>query len=337
MGGLTVSYVLRRFGMFLLTIWLGSTLIFFIPRLAPGDPVAAMVSRLSAQSGYVENAGELIDRWRVRFGLDGPWYEQYFRYLRNILTFDLGYSLASFPSKVNEMVGRALPWTIGLLLIAVLISFVLGNAIGAVLAWRRTPEWVKQVLPLTMTFTSVPFFMLGILLIYIFAFWLNWFPPNGAYDSAISKGFTWAFIQSVIYYGTLPALALVLANMGFWALGMRGMMVTTDGEDYMILAEAKGLNPRRVFFHYGIRNSILPQVTALALNIGGIAGGAALLEYIFRYPGMGYLLYLSIVNNDYTLMQGIVFILIATTATMVFILDLIYPLIDPRITLEKGS
>ena len=337
MGGLTLSYVLRRFGMFLLTIWLGATMIFFIPRLAPGDPVAAMVSRLTAQSGYIENAGALIDRWRVRFGLDGPLHEQYFRYLGNIIRLDLGYSLASFPSKVGEMVGRALPWTIGLLFMAVLISFVLGNAIGAILAWRRTPEWVKQVLPLTMTFTSVPFFMLGILLIYVFAFWLNWFPPNGAYDSALTKGFNWPFIQSVIYYGTLPALALVLANMGFWALGMRGMMVTTDGEDYMILAEAKGLHPRRVFFHYGIRNSILPQVTALALSIGGIAGGAALLEYIFRYPGMGYLLYLGIVNNDYTLMQGIVFLLITSTATMVFILDMIYPLIDPRITLEKGS
>jgi peptide/nickel transport system permease protein len=337
MGGLTISYVLRRFGMFLLTVWLGATLIFFIPRLAPGDPVAAMVSRLTAQSGYIENAGELIDRWRARFGLDGPLYIQYFRYLGNILTFDLGYSLASFPSKVGEMVGRALPWTIGLLFIAVLISFVIGNAIGAVLAWRRTPEWLKQILPVSMIFTSVPFFMLGILLIYVFAFWLNWFPPNGAYRSELTKGFNWPFIQSVIYHGTLPALALVLASMGFWALGMRGMMVTTDGEDYMILAEAKGLQPSRVFFQYGIRNSILPQVTALALNLGGIAGGAALLEYIFRYPGMGYLLYLGIVNSDYTLMQGIVFILIASTATMVFILDMIYPLIDPRITLEKSS
>lgn len=337
MGGLTLSYVLRRFGMFLLTIWLGATLIFFIPRIGGGDPVAAMVSRLSAQAGYVENAGELIDRWRVRFGLDGPLYEQYLRYLGNIITLDLGYSLASFPSRVNEMVARALPWTIGLLVIALLISFVIGNAIGALLAWRRTPEWVKQLLPVSMTFTSVPFFMLGILLIYVFAFWLNWFPPNGAYASEIEKGFTWPFIKSVIYHGTLPAMALVLANMGFWALGMRGMMVTTDGEDYMILAEAKGLNPRRVFIQYGIRNSILPQVTALALNLGGIAGGAALLEYIFRYPGVGYLLQQGIVNSDYTLMQGIVFILIASTATMVFILDMIYPLIDPRITLEKGS
>jgi len=336
MGGITLGYLVRRVGLFLVTVWLGATLIFIIPRLAPGDPVAAMVSRLSAQSGYVENAGALIDKWRLRFGLDGPWHEQYFRYIGNLLRLDLGYSLASFPSQVNEMVMRALPWTVGLLTLSLFFSFVIGNTVGAVLAWRRTPSWVKHLLPISMTFTSIPFFMLGILLIYVFAFGLGWFPANGNYASGLTPGFNWAFISSVIYHGTLPALAIVLASMGFWALGMRGMMVTTDGEDYMVLAEAKGLSPSRIFWRYGVRNSILPQVTALALSIGGIAGGATLVEYIFRYPGMGYLLYLGIVNNDYTLTQGVVFLLIVGTATAVLIIDLLYPLIDPRITLEQG-
>jgi len=336
MGGITLGYLVRRVGLFLVTVWLGATLIFIIPRLAPGDPVAAMVGRLSAQSGYVENAGALIDKWRLRFGLDGPWHEQYFRYIGNLLRLDLGYSLASFPSQVNEMVMRALPWTVGLLTLSLFFSFVIGNTVGAVLAWRRTPSWVKYLLPISMTFTSIPFFMLGILLIYVFAFGLGWFPANGNYASGLTPGFNWAFISSVIYHGTLPALAIVLASMGFWALGMRGMMVTTDGEDYMVLAEAKGLSPSRIFWRYGVRNSILPQVTALALSIGGIAGGATLVEYIFRYPGMGYLLYLGIVNNDYTLTQGVVFLLIVGTATAVLIIDLLYPLIDPRITLEQG-
>ncbi len=336
MGGITLGYIVRRVGLFLITVWLGATLIFIIPRLAPGDPVAAMVSRLTAQSGYVENAGALIDKWRLRFGLDGPWHEQYFRYIGNLLRLDLGYSLASFPSQVDEMVLRALPWTVGLLTLSLFFSFVIGNTVGAILAWRRTPGWVKHLLPISMTFTSIPFFMLGILLIYVFAFGLGWFPANGNYASGLTPGFNWEFISSVIYHGTLPALAIVLASMGFWALGMRGMMVTTDGEDYMVLAEAKGLSPSRIFWRYGVRNSILPQVTALALNIGGIAGGSALVEYIFRYPGMGYLLYLGIVNNDYTLTQGVVFLLIVGTATAVLIIDLLYPLIDPRITLEQG-
>ncbi|OUC06236.1 ABC transporter permease [Litorilinea aerophila] len=336
MAGLTPAYVLRRVGMWLLTIWLGATIIFVIPRLAPGDPVAAMVSRLSAQSGYIENSAEMIEAWRERFGLNGPWYVQYLSYLRSVLTFDLGYSLASFPSQVRDMIAQAVPWTIGLLTLATLISFVLGNLIGALMAWRRTPRLVRSLLPVTLTFTSIPFFMLGILLIYVFAFGLRWFPPSGAYDSTLTVGWNWEFIVDVIHHGTLPALSIVVTSMGFWALGMRGMMITNEGEDYMILADAKGLSPRRVFWFYGVRNSVLPQVTALALNLGGIAGGSTLVEYIFAYPGMGYLLYLGIVNTDYTLIQGIVFMLIVGTATAVLILDLLYPLIDPRITDEKG-
>lgn len=336
MGGLTPKYVLRRLGMWVLTIWLGATIIFIIPRLAPGDPVSSMVSRMLNQAGYVENAGQMIEAWRARFGLDGPWYVQYFNYLRSSLTFDLGFSLASFPSRVDDMVLQALPWTLGLLFISTLISFVLGNLIGAMMAWRRTPGWARNLLPLSLTFTSIPFFMLGILLIYVFAFGLRWFPPSGAYNSSNAIGWNWPFIKDVIYFGTLPAISIVVTSMGFWALGMRGMMITNDGEDYMILAEAKGLPPQRVFWSYGMRNSILPQITALALNLGAIAGGATLVEYIFAYPGMGYLLYLGIVTNDYTLIQGIVFLLIMGTATAVLILDLLYPLIDPRITYGKG-
>jgi peptide/nickel transport system permease protein len=323
--------------MFLFTIWLGATLIFIIPRLAPGDPVAAMITRMTAQSGYVENAAEIIERWRTRFGLDDPWHIQYARYLRNVFTFDLGYSLASFPSRVDEMIARALPWTVGLLTVAVILSFIIGNTVGAILGWRRTPEWIKHLLPASMVFTSIPYFMLGILLIYTLVFGLRLFPvPSGGFDSSLPRGFNWPFIRSVIHYGTLPALSVVLASMGFWALGMRGMMITNEGEDYMILADAKGLRPRRVFWLYGVRNSVLPQVTALALSMGGIVGGSTLVEYIFAYPGVGYLLYQGIVTNDYTLMQGIVFLLIVCTATAVLILDLLYPLIDPRITYERG-
>lgn len=335
MGGLTISYVIRRLGMWLLTVWLGSTLIFFIPRLAPGDPVAAMISRMSAQGNFVENSAQLIEAWRARFGLDGPLHIQYWNYLQNLVRFDLGYSLASFPSNVNEMVADALPWTIGLLFIATIISFVLGNLIGALLAWKRTPEWLRSILPATLTFTSIPFFMFGILMLYLFAFQLKWFPTGKAYASGIEFGWNWEFIQTVIYHGTLPALAIVVTSMGFWALGMRGMMITNEGEDYMILAEAKGLRSRRVFWNYGMRNAILPQITALALNIGLLAGGSVLVEYIFSYDGIGYLLYLGIVNNDYTLTQGIVFILILGTATAVLLLDLILPLVDPRITYGK--
>jgi peptide/nickel transport system permease protein len=335
MGGLTRDYLIKRLGMFLLTVWLGMTLIFIIPRLAPGDPITAMVSRMSAQSGRVENSDQIIAAWRQRFGLDAPWYVQYGRYMGNLATFNLGYSLAYFPAEVENMVARSMPWTLGLLSLATLMSFILGNTVGALLAWRRTPNLAKALLPLSLTFTSIPAFMLGILLVYTFAFGLRWFPFAGAFARGLQPELSLEFIKSVIYHGTLPALAIVVTTMGFWALGMRGMMVTTTGEDYMILAEAKGLRPSRIFWLYGVRNAILPQVTALALTLGSIAGGSVIVEYIFTYPGMGYLLYEGIVNTDYTLIQGIVYFLIVGVSLAVLIIDLLYPLIDPRISYQK--
>lgn len=342
MRGLTISYLLQRLGMFGLTVWLGATLIFIIPRLAPGDPVAAMISRLSQQGGRVENSDQIIEAWRERFGLDQPLLLQYGRYLKNSVTFDLGYSLASFPTTVNDLVIRALPWTVGLLTIATIISFVVGNVIGGLLGWRGTPRTARLLLPASLTFTSIPPFMLGILLLYVFAFGLRWLPFAGAYDRPLaSEGEImvghWEFVVSVIKHGTLPALAIVVTTMGFWALGMRGMMITTEGEDYMVLAEAKGLRPRHIFWRYGMRNAILPQVTALALELGRIAGGSVIVEYIFSYPGMGYLLYRGIVDNDYTLIQGIVFIMILGVSFTVLLIDLTYPLFDPRITHAKAK
>jgi peptide/nickel transport system permease protein len=334
MGGLSSGYLLRRLGMFLLTVWLGTTIIFVIPRLAPGDPITAMVSRMSAQAGNVANSDQIIEAWRARFGLDAPLHIQYLRYMRNLLTLNLGYSLAFFPTEVEEMVSRSLPWTVGLLGLATVISFIAGNAVGALLAWRRTPALARLLLPLTLTFTAIPPFMLGILLLYLLAFGLKWLPFAGAYGRGMEPGLNLEFVLSVIEHGTLPALAIVVTTMGFWALGMRGMMITTDGEDYMVLAQAKGLRPGRIFWLYGVRNSILPQVTALALSLGGIAGGTIIVEYIFTYPGMGYLLYQGIINTDYTLIQGIVFMLIVGVSVAVLILDLLYPLVDPRITYE---
>ena len=335
MRGLTLGYVLRRLGMFLLTIWLGSTIIFIVPRLAPGDPISAMVSRMSAQAGNIENSGAIIEAWKARFGLNDPLYIQYLRFLGNAARLDLGYSITAFPATVSELVARSLPWTLGLLAIATLISFSAGNTIGALMAWRRTPTLVKNLLPLSLTFTSIPFFMLAILLIYVFAFGLHWFPTSGAYGRGVTPGLNWRFISSVLYYGTLPAVAIVVTSMGFWALGMRGMMITTDGEDYLILAQAKGLRTSRIFWRYAVRNAVLPQVTALALSIGSLIGGNILVEYLFAYPGTGYLLYQGILNADYTLIQGIVFMLILATSTAVLIIDLLYPLLDPRITYQK--
>jgi peptide/nickel transport system permease protein len=336
MGGLTGGYVLRRVGMFVLTIWFASTLIFTIPRLMPGDPVGAMLSRLTSQAGRVENAAAMIEAWRERFGLNEHILVQYWRFLRNSVTFDLGFSQAYFPATVGELVGAALPWTIGLLVLATLISFTVGNLIGALLAWRRTPSLVRALLPVTLSLTAIPFFMLGILFIYLFAFGLGWLPATGAYGRGVVPGVNWTFIQSVLQHGFLPAFSMVAASMGFWALGMRGMMIMTEGENYMVLAEAKGLRPQRLFWRHGIRNAVLPQVTALALTMGSFVGGQIVVEYIFGWPGICYLLYQGIVNSDFALIQGIVFILIVATALAVLFIDMIYPLLDPRISYRRS-
>jgi peptide/nickel transport system permease protein len=336
MGGLTKGYILKRFGMFLLTVWLGATIIFIVPRLAPGDPVEGMIGQMAITGGNVANGAEMIEAWRQRFGLDKPIHIQYLRYLANTFTFNSGYSLSSFPAEVDEMIRRSMPWTIGLLLVATFIAFVLGNGIGALLAWRGTPRPVKALLPLSLTFTSIPAFMLGILLVYLFSHTLDWLPYAGGHDRSVAPGWNWSFATSVLKHAILPALAVVLVRMGSWALGMRGMMITTDGEDYMILAEAKGLSSWRVFWGYGVRNAILPQVTALGVALGSIAGGFVIVELIFAYPGIGYLLFQAILSSDYTLIQGIVFYVIFGVGLAVLILDLTYPLIDPRITFKKG-
>ncbi len=335
MRSITAGYLVRRIAMFFFTIWLSATIVFIIPHLAPGDPTAAMISRLSAQQGFIEGSEQIIEAWRVRFGLDAPLPVQYLRYMQNIVTLDFGYSLSQFPIEVQAMVAQAIPWTIALLTVATVISFLLGTLVGSLLAWRKTPGLLKVLLPLTLTFTAIPFYILGIVLIYLLAFGLGWFPIAGAYDLGTDPGFTWAFIWSVIEHGTLPALSIVIASMGFWALGMRGMMVTVAGEDYLTLARAKGLHPLRILFRYEIRNAILPQLTSLALSLGSIVGGTVLVEYIFGYPGMGYLLYQGIITSDYTVIQGVVFILIATSAAAVLVIDLLYPLLDPRITYER--
>jgi peptide/nickel transport system permease protein len=334
----TLKYVLQRVGMFFLTVWLGATVIFIIPRLAPGDPVAAMVAQMSSQSGRVENSAEMIEAWRARFGLDDPMHVQYLRYMWNSLRFDLGYSLRFFPTTVAELIQRNMPWTIRLLVIASFVSVLGGNAIGALMGWRRTPKVVRNLLPLALTFSSVPPFMMALGLIYVFAFGLDWFPVSQGIGRGLGTDWqwNWEYVKSAIHHAVLPVLAIFVTGMGGWALGMRGMMITTDGEDYMILAQAKGLRPARVFWRYGVRNAILPQFTAVALSMGYIVSGQILVEFMFAYPGMGTLLNVGIMNGDYTLIQGVAFMLIITTALAVLIVDLVYPLLDPRITYQRS-
>ncbi len=337
MGGLTRRYVLQRLLMWFLTIWIGVTLTFVIPRISKGDPTSAMVLRMMGLRGYVENADEIIETYKQRFGLNDPWHVQYIRYLGGVVRFDYGFSLAKFPTAAWGIVTPSLPWTLGLLSVASVISFSVGITIGALMGWRKTPNWVQNVLPLTLTFASIPYYMFGILLIFIFAFKLRWLPATGGYSRDVDPGWNIPFITSVLSHAVLPLVSIVLTSMGSWALGMRGLMIGISNEDYFLLAHAKGLSPARIFFRYGIRNAILPALTAFALGLGVLIGGSALVEYIFAYPGTGYFLFRAIQEQDYTVIQTITNLMIVITATGVLIIDLLYPLIDPRITFERSS
>ncbi|MCA9885117.1 MAG: ABC transporter permease [Anaerolineaceae bacterium] len=332
MGPIPRNYLMRRLGIFFLTIFLAATIIWLIPRLAPGDPITAMIDRMTRTAGYVENSDVIIEGWKERFGLNDPLPVQYVRYLGNLVTLDFGYSLAYFPTTVSQLIAQALPWTLGLLLIAVTITFLIGNFLGAILAWTRTPRLVRYLIPLAMIFTSIPSILAALFLLYIFAFLLNWFPMLGSYELGVTPGLNLEFISSVIKHGTLPALSIILVSFGYWALGMRGMMITIEGEDYMHLARAKGLKSFYILYRYMVRNAILPQITAFAITLGTLVSGQILVEYIFAYKGMGTLIYDAIVNQDFAVIQGTSFILIVMTALAVLIIDLAYPLIDPRIS-----
>ncbi len=325
-------YVLKRFGLFLLVLYGAATLNFFLPRLAPGDPVRERLLQMSVQGGYTQTGvEEMVQAYQAKFGLDQPMWKQYLRYIWDVSHFDLGYSLTLFPNKVLDVIMRALPWTIGLLAVTTVISFLLGTLLGALLAWPKAPRGLSLLVAPLLTLSSVPYYLLGLILVYLFAFVWRWFPLYGGYTAGTVPNLSLEFIVQIIHHSILPACSIILAALGSWALGMRAMMVTTEGEDFMTFAEARGLTSRNIFFGYALRNAMLPQYTHLALSLGHIVSGALLVEVIFTYPGVGSLLFGAIKSADYFVIYGIVFMVILTLGVATMLVDLVYPLLDPRI------
>jgi peptide/nickel transport system permease protein len=316
--------------MFLVVVWAAASINFLVPQLAPGDPTAAIVARMESQGGRVENPKALIEEYRKLFGLDEPMYKQYFLYLRNVSRFELGLSIASFPTDVRQLIMRSLPWTAGLLLTTLVISFTLGSILGALMVWPRSSSVFKFAAPLAMVLAAIPYYLMALLLLFILAFSFSIFPFFGSAGIG-SEHSGIARFGEILYYSTLPALSIIITSIGLWAITMRGLMVSTLGEDYLTLAEAKGLPGHRIFFWYGMRNAMLPQLTGLAIAVGQVMGGSVIVEVIFSYPGLGHLLFAAIQTNDYPVIQGITFLLVLGSAGAIFIMDLLYPRLDPRI------
>jgi peptide/nickel transport system permease protein len=324
----TMGFLIRRLSFYVATAWAAITMNFFIPRLMPGNPVELFLARLRGQGQITPRA---IKALTIAFGLHtrSSLVLQYVDYWGQLLHGDLGISITYYPSGVSSVIAAALPWTLALVGTTTAISFLLGTLVGTIAAWRRG-SWWDLALPAATCLSAVPYFFVGLLLISIFAVTFGWFPLAGGYGQSVQIGLSWNFVTSAIDHAVLPGVSIIVTSIAGWILGMRNMMVTTLGEDYILVAQAKGLSPRRVMFVYAARNAILPSMAGFALAVSLVVSGSILVEYIFSYPGIGYVLFQAVNNEDYPLMQAI--FLIITLAVLVANLcaDLLYIMLDPR-------
>jgi peptide/nickel transport system permease protein len=318
--------IARRIAFYLLTAVVAITVNFFLPRLMPGNPVLAVLGRVQA-----EETRQAIAALELQYGVQtktGLW-GQYIQYWDHLLHGNLGTSLSAYPASVGGLIRAALPWTIGLVGIATVISFVLGTLLGVAAAWRRG-SWLDGLLPAMTFFQAAPYFFVAILAVALFTTKLGWFPPNSGYDATtLNPGLDWPFISNMIDHAVLPAVTIVLASIAGWIIGMRNMMITTMDEDYVLLAQAKGLPSHRVI-SYAARNALLPSVAGFSLAIGFIVSGALLTEIVFSYPGVGYLLFTAIGSDDYPLLQGIFLIITLAVLLANLAADFVYAFLDPR-------
>lgn len=333
-----VRYILKRLGFLVAVLWTAATVNFILPHLTPRDPVQEQVTQKIALMGLESSAAqEMVDALRELYGLDAPLWQQYLRYLWNMARFDLGFSITSYPKRVNEIIAETIWWTLGFVGVATIFAFIIGTVIGALVGWSKTPRIFSALIPPLAIFSAIPSFILALVLIYYLAFRAQLFPLRGAYSPTTRPDWSdLSFIWEVVRHAALPALSLLLVSVGGWALGMRAMMVTVEGADYITFAEAKGLKGSRIFFRYALRNTLLPQMTSLAMQLGFIVSGSTLVENMFSYPGIGKRLGGAISSFDYYTIYGIVFFLVMGIALATFIIDLVYPLLDPRISYSEG-
>ena len=328
-------YLLRRLATYVLTIFGSFTVAFIFFRMMPGNPLGALITTMRQQYSYtIPDADKMIEEYERLLGINGNWFEQYVRYVSNVvLRFDLGPSLTAFPTHAQVLIFQALPWTIGLLGISVILAWFIGLVLGGIVGWRRNFPGSELLTTLAIGFSQIPQYFVALLLIFLFAYTLLWFPARGAYPATMQPGLTLPFLMGLLRHSFLPALSIVVVSVSGWLISTRSLMISILGEDYLLFADAKGLRPGYIFSRYALRNALLPQLTGLAISLGFIMNGAFLVEYIFTYPGIGTLFINAIGILDYNTVQGIVLISIVAVLTANLLLDLLLPLVDPRIRL----
>ena len=324
----TLAYVARKAGLFVLTLWAAVTVNFILPRLMPGTPADAALAKL-AQNGPVSEATK--SAIEAQLGVPGGnILEQYVQYLGQVATLNFGVSYTFYPQTVSELVSQALPYTLVLVGTVTVIAFIVGTLLGVVAAWKRG-TWLDTLPTLGGSFASAfPYFWTALLLLFFAGYVWRLFPTSGAYGPTVTPNLSFGFLGDALYHATLPALTILITSLGGWILGMRNTMISTLGDDYVTFAEANGLRPRTIALKYAARNAILPNLTGFGLALGGVVGGSILVERVFGYPGIGYLLFNAVTNQDYPLMQALFLMITLSVLVANFIVDILYGVLDPR-------
>lgn len=320
----------RRLAFYAFAIWVALTLNFLLPRLMPGSPIAGLLQHLSpaqlaANPGIVQTYEALLGG-----GHHSIW-QDYVTYLNRIAHFNFGLSTSNYPTKVSEVVGRTLPYSMFLVGVGFILAFAIGIGVGMVAAWRRGGFTDSIIVPAFMTVAAFPAFFVALLGVYFLGLKAGWFPIQHAYDSDVVPGWNWTFISSAFRHSQLPILVIVIAYTGGWVLNMRTVMINTIGEDYVAMAHAKGLKDRRVMTRYAGRNAILPPLNGFAALFASAVGGLVFVEYIFSYPGVGYTLQSAVLGNDYPLAQAILVVLSVCVILANLIMDVFNFVLDPRL------
>jgi peptide/nickel transport system permease protein len=320
----------RRLVFYVFAIWVALTINFLLPRLMPGSPISGLLahlnpSQLAANPGIVQTYEALLGG-----GHHSIW-QDYVTYLGRVAHFDFGLSTSNYPTPVSEVIGRTLPYSIFLVGVAFLLSFVVGTAVGMVAAWRRGRFVDSWIVPGFMVLGAFPAFFTSLLGLYIFGLKLHWFPIQHAYDTGLSPGLNWTFLSSAFRHAQLPMLIILGAFAGGWVLNMRTVMINTISEDYVTLAQAKGLRDRRVMTRYAGRNAILPPLNGFAALFASAVGGLVFIEYVFSYPGAGLTLQQAVLGNDYPLAQALLVVLSVCVIFANLLMDVLNLVLDPRL------
>lgn len=322
-------YFVKKLFWYVLTLVIAIALNFFLPRMIEGNPVSIIVSQMSQGMTDSDTIKRVYETFMAEFGIDKPIWMQFVIYVKNLFTGDLGTSFGLYPKKVTDILASAVPWTIGLQLPAILVGWILGNILGEVAAYKKG-VFDKAIFPVALFINSIPFFTLAIIMLYLFALTLGWFPLSGGYDFQMVPSLSFEFIGSVLRHHTLPFLSIVLVTIGGQAIGMREMSIYELNADYVLYAKLLGIRDSRIA-RYVFRNAMLPQITGLALSIGTMVGGSLICEIVFSYPGLGTWMFTAIRQLDYPLISGCTLLIAVTVLLANFTIDMIYGLIDPRI------